>query len=188
MTALLPSFVFCTTNGRQKTIPGNYRVSANFEPDVDIELTALPAELQLFPGNQTKIYSYQSKLLKGEQHSLEVLEGFLTGFLGNQIMVNGSPERTMEVSESTYRFRVLNGSNARIYKLAWDDGSDLTVIGTDGGLLEKPIKKPYLMLAPGQRAEIWKDFSDTGNEVQLQSLAFNDGTSMGMGGGMMGEE
>jgi len=102
--------------------------------------------------------------------------------------VNGFPERTMEVSKSTYRLRILNGSNSRIYKLAWNDGKDVIVIGTDGGLLEKPIKKPYLMLAPGQRAEIWKDFSDAENtdEIQLQSLAFTDGTSMGMGGGMMG--
>lgn len=114
--------------------------------------------------------------------------GQMQGFLGNQIMINGSAERTMEVAKSVYRFRVLNGSNSRIYKLAWDDGTEVTVIGADGGLLEKPVKKPYLMLAPGQRAEIWKDFSSVRNsgEIRLQSLAFNDGTSMGTGGGMMG--
>jgi len=317
LTTLLPSLAFCTTNGQQKTIPGNYQLNSNFEPDTDIELTATPSKLQLFPGNQTEIYSYQSKLLKGEKSALEKLPGSylgpvirvkqgkkirirfknqlpregvvhwhglhippemdghpmyaiengeqyiyefevnnrpgtywfhphpdkitgpqvyqglaglfivegenddlpsgeydipliiqdrtfdnnnqlvylqnnrmgqMQGFLGNQIMVNGFPERTMEVSKSTYRLRILNGSNSRIYKLAWNDGKDVIVIGTDGGLLEKPIKKPYLMLAPGQRAEIWKDFSDAENtdEIQLQSLAFTDGTSMGMGGGMMG--
>lgn len=44
------------------------------------------------------------------------------------------------------------------------------------------------MLAPGERDEIWKDFSalNAESEIQLQSLAFNDGTSMGMDGGMMG--
>jgi len=42
----------------------------------------------------------------------------------------------------------LNGSNSRIYKLAWDDASPITVIGVDGGLLEKPEEKPYVMLAP----------------------------------------
>ncbi len=50
LTALLPSLAFCSTNGRQKTIPENYQVSNNFEPDVDIELTASPSEQQLFPG------------------------------------------------------------------------------------------------------------------------------------------
>jgi len=313
--ALIPSLAFCQNNGQQKTIRGNYTINENFEADTDIELTAVPSELQLFPGSKTNIYSYQSKLITGQQASLQklptsylgpvirvkpgqnirirfknqlpresvihwhglhlppqmdghpmyaiekgeqyiyefevnnrpgtywfhphpdkitgpqvyqglagmfIVEGDnadlpsgeydipliiqdrtfddnnqlvylqnnrmaqMEGFLGNQIMINGSPERTIEVSKSTYRFRVLNGSNARIYKLAWDDGTDVIVIGTDGGLLEKPIKKPYLMLAPGQRAEIWKDFPDAGNEVQLQSFAFNDGTSMGMGGRMMG--
>ena len=34
-----------------------------------------------------------------------------------------------------YRLRVLNGSNARIYKLQWSDGTPLTILGVDGGLL-----------------------------------------------------
>lgn len=46
----------------------------------------------------------------------------IQGFLGNQIFVNGKAGNQIPVSKSTYRFRVLNGSNARIYKLAWSDG------------------------------------------------------------------
>jgi FtsP/CotA-like multicopper oxidase with cupredoxin domain len=84
--------------------------------------------------------------------------------------------------------RLLNGSNSRIYKLAWEDGTPLTVIGTDGGLLEKPLQKKYITLAPSERAEIWVDFSQhpIGSEFRLVSLAFvgNDG---GMMGGMMGD-
>ncbi|RCW39024.1 hypothetical protein DFO77_102178 [Marinilabilia salmonicolor] len=122
----------------------------------------------------------------------------MQGFLGNQIFINGKKELTQNVKKGTYRLRILNGSNARIYKLAWSDGSDLKVIATDGGLLEKPLNKPYLILAPGERVEIWKDFSATnsGEEITLESLAFSSGTSMGrmgsggmmgnMGGGMMG--
>jgi blue copper oxidase len=113
----------------------------------------------------------------------------MQGFLGNQIFINGQKTLNQSVKQATYRFRILNGSNARIYKLAWSDGSNLKVIATDGGLLEKPVSKPYLMLAPGERVEIWKDFSvyDAENQITLESQAFNSGTSMGqMGGGMMG--
>jgi FtsP/CotA-like multicopper oxidase with cupredoxin domain len=114
----------------------------------------------------------------------------MRGFLGNSILVNGQINRQSEVAQGSYRLRVLNGSNARIYKLAWKDGSPLQIIGTDGGLLEKPHTKPYLLLAPGERVEIWKDFSDFSpdTEVKLVSLPFESGTLMGMGGnmGMMG--
>ncbi|MBS3774075.1 MAG: multicopper oxidase family protein [Bacteroidales bacterium] len=112
----------------------------------------------------------------------------MRGFLGDRMLVNGRPEWHTRIKKATYRFRILNGSNSRIYKLAWSDGSDVIAIGTDGGLLEKPIRKPYLMLSPGERVEIWKDFSaySVDQEVILKSLAFEPGTSMGMGGGMMG--
>lgn len=81
----------------------------------------------------------------------------------------------------------MNGSNSRIYKLAWNDGSDIIAIGTDGGLLEEPVARPYIMLAPGERVDVWKDFSgiDKGEEVILKSLPFDPGTNIGMGG-MMG--
>jgi FtsP/CotA-like multicopper oxidase with cupredoxin domain len=107
------------------------------------------------------------------------------GFLGDRLFVNGRQTPTLEVREGTYRLRVLNGSNARIYKLAWSDGSPLMVIGSDGGLLATPVPKTYLMLAPGERAEIWADFGrgPTGTDVALQSLPFSAG-GMGMTGGM----
>lgn len=133
---------------------------------------------------QDRIFNENNQLVYLQNNPMSRMQGFL----GDRIAVNGIPENNMQVSKATYRFRVLNGSNTRIYKLAWSDGSDVIVIGSDGGLLPQPVRKPYLMLAPGERAEIWKDFSgmNADDEVWLQSLPFNDGTSMGMGGGMMG--
>ncbi len=113
----------------------------------------------------------------------------MVGFLGNEILINGQSNTSMEVKKGTYRFRVLNGSNSRVYKIAWSDEANLTVIGNDGGLLAKPIDKPYLMLAPGERVELWRDFSsETADEhISLNSLSFNSGTAMGMmGGGQRG--
>ena len=81
--------------------------------------------------------------------------------------------------------RVLNGSNSRIYKLGWDDGTPLTVIGTDGGLLEKPETYPYVMLAPAERVELWVDFSnrELGSNLELRSLGYH-GAMPHMHGGM----
>jgi blue copper oxidase len=114
----------------------------------------------------------------------------MTGFLGDWILVNGQPDFILPAAARAYRLRILNGSNSRIYKLAWQDGTPLTVIGTDGGLLEKPVYRRYVMLAPGERLELWADFSKytVGSEAVLASLPFDAGAMAGggMGGGMMG--
>lgn len=109
------------------------------------------------------------------------------GFLGNQIMINGQPNYELSVAQRSYRLRLLNGSNSRMYKLAWDDGSPIQVIATDGGLLAQVETVPYLMLAPAERREIWVDFSrqKIGTQLSLRSLEFSAG-GMGMMGGMRG--
>jgi FtsP/CotA-like multicopper oxidase with cupredoxin domain len=109
----------------------------------------------------------------------------MTGFLGDMIMVNGLPDFTLPVSTGAYRLRLLNGSNSRIYRLAWEDSRPLTIIGTDGGLLDRPVQRQYAFLSPGERLEIWADFSDypVGYNTSLLSLSFDAG---GMGGGRMG--
>ena len=103
------------------------------------------------------------------------------GVLGDHILVNGQPDARFAMATRPYRLRVLNGSNARIYKLAWDNGSPVTVIGTDGGLLDAPRDLPYVMLAPSERVEIWADFRGLplGTEVKLVSLPFT-GVEAGM--------
>ncbi len=111
----------------------------------------------------------------------------MMGFLGDQILVNGQPDFTLPVATRPYRLRLLNGSNSRIYKLGWSDGSPFTVIGTDGGLLEKPVQRPYITLAPAERVVLWVDFSNRaiGDRITLKSLPFVSPAG-GMGGGMMG--
>lgn len=110
----------------------------------------------------------------------------MMGFLGDRIVVNGQPDFTLPVATRPYRLRLLNASNSRIYKLAWSDGAPLTVIASDGGLLPRPVKRPYLSLAPAERAELWVDFGrwPPGTELTMESLPFTG--IMEMGGGMMG--
>jgi len=109
----------------------------------------------------------------------------MMGFLGDNILVNGKPNYALTVEARPYRLRMLNGSNFRILKLGWDDGTPLTVIGTDGGLLEAPVQRDYVVISPGERVELWADFSEKpiGSQLRLQSLTF---TGVEMGGMMMG--
>ncbi|MDN3519089.1 multicopper oxidase domain-containing protein [Aquisalimonas lutea] len=109
----------------------------------------------------------------------------MRGFRGNRMLVNGRPDARRDVATQPYRLRILNGSNARIYKLAWSDGRPVTVIGTDGGLLAAPEQRAFVTLAPAQRTDLWVDFGGAkpGDSVRLVSEAYE---MSGMGGGMMG--
>lgn len=99
----------------------------------------------------------------------------MMGFLGDHILVNGKPNAEFDVKTRAYRFRAVNGSNSRIYKLGWDDGTPLVAIGTDAGLLAKPETRPYIMLAPGERVDLWLDFSGrpVGKPMVLYSLPYS---------------
>ncbi len=110
----------------------------------------------------------------------------MMGMLGDQILVNGQPDASLAVEAGPYRLRLLNASNTRIYKLAWNEHSPLTVIGTDDGLLAEPLQRDYIMLAPAERVDLWVDFGrwPAGTELTLQSLSFEGG--MAMSGMMMG--
>ena len=116
----------------------------------------------------------------------------MNGFLGDRVLVNGQPQPTIEVDSGWHRVRLLNGSNARIYQLAWSSGAQMAVIGGDGGLLEQPLHQQALTLAPGQRADLLLDLTSVaaGTDVHLESQAFAEADAgvvgmMGMGRGRM---
>jgi spore coat protein A len=94
--------------------------------------------------------------------------------------VNGKVWPVLDVRPGTYRFRVLNGSNARTYRLVLlRDGAPelarITQIGTDHGLLRAPTRVPSegLLLASAERADLLVDFSDLppGAELTLINTA-----------------
>lgn len=111
--------------------------------------------------------------------------GSMMGVLGDRMLINGSLQPIRTVERRAYRLRLLNASNTRSYRLAWHDGTPLTVIGTDGGLLSAPLQRDAVMLAPGERVDLWVDFGRwaAGTELALRSLAFDGGVDAG---GMMG--
>jgi FtsP/CotA-like multicopper oxidase with cupredoxin domain len=111
----------------------------------------------------------------------------MNGWLGDRMLVNGRLQRTVDVARRTYRVRLLNGSNARFYKLAWSDGTPMTVLGGDGGLLARARVRQTVTLGPGQRADMLLDLSmhAPGSAVELRSLAFPAAHAGRVG--MMGE-
>jgi spore coat protein A, manganese oxidase len=104
-----------------------------------------------------------------------VKEHYMEGVLGDAILVNGVPWPFMEVSNTRYRFRILNASNARRYRLALEpeapDGLPFVQVGSDGGLLGSPIPHRTITIAPAERIDVVIDFSryPVGTKVTLKN-------------------
>src|SRR5437868_2994452 len=135
---------------------------------------------------------YEIPLLLQDRNLDTAADGSLTGrllhkiedstmeFFGPFTMVNGTIWPHLPVESRQYRLRVLNGSNARTYRLVLLDGNGRSVtgairqIGTDGGLLARPVSIPPagLVLAPAERADLLVDFRPfRGERLRLVNTA-----------------
>ncbi len=81
-----------------------------------------------------------------------------SGLWGDVILVNGRPWPVLQVHRRVYRFRLLNASLARSFRLHLSDGSPFAVVGTDGGLMPA-VTVTELRHGGAERYEILVDFS-----------------------------
>lgn len=151
--------------------------------DLKLGVTDLPVVIQ------DKQFDAQGKLVyRPNAHES------MMGWLGDIVLANLTPNAAHSVTPRTYRLRLLNGSNARIYRLAFvksDTALPFIVIGTDGGLIERPETVTEAFLAPGERLDVLFDAAQAqpGESVFLKSLEFdpmeNEGAA-GASSGMVG--
>ncbi len=85
------------------------------------------------------------------------------GYRAETMLVNGVIKPIVNVKAKKIRFRLLNGSNARVFKLAFSDGRKFYQIATDNSFLEEPIELSSVILTPAERVEIVVDFKDDFN-------------------------
>jgi FtsP/CotA-like multicopper oxidase with cupredoxin domain len=99
----------------------------------------------------------------------------MNGRIGDHVLVNGqkNPVVSLKLGEKR-RFRLFNATNARYLRLSFG-GAPITIIGTDGGLIEAPTAAGTdLLLSPAERAEIVVGFDKPGT-VRLSTLAYERG-------------
>lgn len=111
---------------------------------------------------------------------------FIYEELSDTMMVNGSLNPYLEVPAQMVRFRLLNASNQRVYNFGLPLTWPYWQIASDGGLLENPIYRPRVLLAPGERAEIVVDFSVPGLGINGALRAFNSEMGDGVSGSPTG--
>jgi FtsP/CotA-like multicopper oxidase with cupredoxin domain len=95
-----------------------------------------------------------------------------TGYEGKVPLVNGTRNPYVNVQTAVYRLRVLNGANGRVFRLALGNGAAFTLIGNDGGLLERATPVGNIEFGNGERLDLLVDFRGVpvGASVMLQDL------------------
>ncbi|TME91113.1 MAG: bilirubin oxidase [Chloroflexi bacterium] len=111
--------------------------------------------------------------LNGDPTNPLIHPNWIPEFFGDTIVVNGRTWPYLEVEPRRYRFRVVNGANARFFRMNLIDstsaaaGPTIWQIGSDGGQFDRPVKptdhenlsRLALFMAPGERADIIVDFT-----------------------------
>jgi len=82
-----------------------------------------------------------------------------TIFMGDFPLVNGVRDAGIDVEATRYRLRILNGANARVFRLTLSNSQPMTLIGNDGGLLASATQQSILDLGPAERLDLLVDFS-----------------------------
>ena len=91
-------------------------------------------------------------------------------FFGNVMVVNGKSWPYLSVTPRKYRFRMLDGCNARFLNMWLQDlvtktvAPSIIVVGSDGAFLDIPVvlnpaKNQALLMAPGERYDVIIDFT-----------------------------
>jgi FtsP/CotA-like multicopper oxidase with cupredoxin domain len=136
---------------------------------------------------QDRMLTADARLWYPDEGVSEIHPVWIPEFFGDLMVVNGKIWPYLEVEPRRYRFRFLNGAQARFFSLSLNDrvsgtgGPAFHQIGTDGGYLAAPVvlndpaspRSPRLVLGPGERADVIVDFTGLtpGREFLLKNTA-----------------
>jgi spore coat protein A, manganese oxidase len=178
---------------------------------------------ELLYGDADFLNKYRGNDLPDGQSKGDFRAGFFDGtgvqpspeFKGQIICVNGKIWPFLEVEPRPYRFRIVNGSNSRIYVLRVSQATPsqdpdvnslkttipIYQIGSDGGLFATVVTlsgakidpppadgssivspKQFLVLSPGERADVIIDFSGKLGESFYLTNHAEDKSPLGNGG------
>jgi FtsP/CotA-like multicopper oxidase with cupredoxin domain len=109
-----------------------------------------------------------------EQTSPQGLIDEVNGREGNVLLVNGQVMPTISIrSGEVQRWRIVNASAARVYRLAIP-GQTFLHVANDGGLFERPVEVKDIVLANSERVEILvRGTGAPGSRTVLQTLPYD---------------
>jgi spore coat protein A len=108
--------------------------------------------------------------LNGPPTNPDIHPFWIPEFIGDTEIVNGAPWPTFNVEPRRYRFRILNGSNARFYNLYFGN-APVYQIGGDDNYLDVPVRVNSVFIAPGERADVIVDFNGMSGTITMTNDA-----------------
>ncbi len=98
----------------------------------------------------------------------------VNGREGNAFFVSGKQVPAIDIrSGEVQRWRIINASASRIYRLALG-GQTFAQVGSDGGLFEHPVQMNEIVVANGERVELLvRGTGSPGSVVPVQSLPYD---------------
>ena len=89
------------------------------------------------------------------------------------VLVNGQINPVLSIKPGqVQRWRVVNTGTAKYYKLSLENHK-LYVVGTDGGLLDKPYPVSELLITPGERVDLLVKADNKSGALKLLSLPYD---------------
>lgn len=148
-----------------------------YEIEMAIQDRQFDAESQLFwPDGSGLDVDHDD--LNGPPTNPNIHPFWIPEFIGDVITVNGAAWPVLDVEPRRYRFRLLDGSNARFYRMQFG-AAPVFQIGADDAYLDRPVLRDQVFLAPGERADVIVDFTSVaGREIVVTNDApvpFPDG-------------
>lgn len=131
-------------------------------------------EIPVLSNYETRIMVLKDISLSGSNpapHS--TMMDYMHGKQGNIVMVNGQVNPVLTIKPGqVQRWRILNASSARWYKLNLQNHT-MYLVGTDGGLLNKACPRSQILLSPGERVDVLVKGSSAKGNYKFLSLPYS---------------
>jgi spore coat protein A, manganese oxidase len=137
-------------------------------PHGEREIALVLQDKSFTPDGKQLYYTQEVKPVAGSSpQAFEVTPEFI----GDLPVVNGHIWPTATLAPQVYRLRLINGANTRVFHLSVSEPQDhnakipMTVIGTEGGYLPKPVHAMNLLMATGERYDVLLDLRGKANQT-----------------------
>jgi FtsP/CotA-like multicopper oxidase with cupredoxin domain len=137
----------------------------------DDPLASIPEKLLILSDNR---FRADGSIDFPDSNSVQAEVDEENGREGNVLFVNGRIMPTLSIrSGEVQRWRVINASASRVYRLAIP-GQKLLHVGSDGGLFEHPVEASDILVASSERVEfLVRGTGPPGSQAQLQTLPYD---------------